>query len=152
MTKIGSTIVAAGVTLLALAASPLAAASAAATDAVGTWLTENGHGVIRIEPCTEGLCGTIVGIDRAPGEAMPIDHAGRPQCGLNIISGTPDATGGVVEGHVTDPRDGKTYQAQIWVDDAGRLHLRGYLGIPLLGATQVWRPFSGHLADDCRIT
>jgi uncharacterized protein (DUF2147 family) len=141
--------------LLTLSLVSPALASAQATPSanpVGTWLTQSGHGVIRIAPCPEGICGTIVGIDREPGEAMPTDAAGRSQCGLNIITGSADTQDGVTEGHITDPRDGKTYQAQLWVDDDGRLHLRGYIGIPLLGATQIWRPFSGQIADGCRIT
>jgi len=142
---------------LLLALASVAPASATAQDGpsanpVGTWLTESGHGVIRFSPCDDGLCGAIVGIDRAPGEPMPTDVAGRPQCGLTIFTGSADAPDGVTEGHITDPRSGKTYQAQVWVDATGRLHLRGYLGVPLLGATQVWQPFSGRIDDACRFT
>ena len=117
---------------------------------VGAWLTESGHGVIRFAPCAVGVCGTIVGIDRSPGEAMPTDVQGRPQCGLTIFTGSVDQQDGIAEGHIVDPRSGKTYQAQVWVDADGRLHLRGYVGLPLLGATQVWRPFEGQIADECR--
>ena len=52
-------------------------------------------------------------------------------------------------GKVTDPRDGATYDAKLWRDATGDLHLRGYIGIPLLGATQTWRPFTGHLTAEC---
>jgi len=52
-------------------------------------------------------------------------------------------------GEVTDPRDGATYQAKLWVDRSGNLHLRGFIGIPLLGSTQVWRPFAGRLTAEC---
>jgi uncharacterized protein (DUF2147 family) len=119
---------------------------------VGTWLTEGGKGVIRIQPCEQGLCGAIVGIDRKPGEAMPTDFAGRPQCGLNILTSSADIQAGISNGHITDPRDGKVYNAQLWVDGGGRLHLRGYIGIPLLGKTQVWQPFTGHISAECRFS
>src|SRR5271165_5966211 len=119
---------------------------------VGAWLTEGGHGVIRIEPCPEGLCGAIVGIDRGPDEPMPTDVAGHSQCGLRIITSSADMQSGVSTGHITDPRDGKQYDAQLWVDGMGRLHLRGYIGVPLLGKTQVWKPFTGHFDADCRFT
>jgi uncharacterized protein (DUF2147 family) len=119
---------------------------------VGTWLTEGGHGVITIAPCSEGICGTIVGIDRSPNEAMPTDASGRSQCGLRILTGSADPHDGVTSGLITDPRDGKTYQARLWVTPDGNLHLRGFIGVPLLGATQVWRPFVGHIDEECRFT
>jgi uncharacterized protein (DUF2147 family) len=154
MTTIRTKIMAAGVALLALCSLPDAPASAQAGlsgNPVGFWLTEGGHGVIRIEPCDQGLCGAIVGIDRKPGEPMPTDFAGHPQCGLTILRSSADMKEGISMGHITDPRDGKVYNAQIWVDGTGRLHLRGYIGVPLLGKTQVWQPFTGHIAEGCRL-
>jgi uncharacterized protein (DUF2147 family) len=140
--------------LLSLALSQAAPGIAWATprtDPVGNWLTEDGHGVIRIERCAEGICGMIVGIDRAPGDPMPTDSVGRSQCGLVIFTGIGRDENGAAEGRITDPRDGKIYQAQLWLDDANRLHLRGYIGIPLLGATRVWQPFAGRITTGCRI-
>ena len=136
--------------LLSLGAVPVNAWATQPSDAVGNWLTQDGHSVVRIEPCAQGICGIIVGIDRAPGDPMPTDSTGRPQCGLVIFTGTGGADGDTTEGHITDPRDGRTYQAQLWRDEANRLHLRGYFGVPLLGATQVWRPFIGHITTACR--
>jgi uncharacterized protein (DUF2147 family) len=131
----------------------LAASSASATPAaspLGTWSTANGHGVVAIEPCGSALCGRIVGIDRAPGESMPTDVDGRPQCGLTIITNEKPETAGSWLGEVTDPRDGGTYRAKLWVDEQGNLRLRGFIGIPALGATQVWHRFTGHLTTACR--
>jgi len=152
MTTIGTRIMTAAVALVALSSCPVPASAQAGHygNPVGTWLTEGGHGVIRIEPCAEGLCGAIVGIDRKPGEPMPTDNTGRPQCGLRILTSSADIESGISQGHITDPRDGKVYNAQLWVDGSGKLHLRGYIGVPLLGKTQVWQPFSGHISDDCR--
>jgi uncharacterized protein (DUF2147 family) len=117
----------------------------------GTWVTANGHGVIEISQCGEALCGWIVGIDRAATEPMPTDVNGNPQCGLTIITDEKPEGDGTWLGQITDPRDGDRYQAKLWVDDGGNLHLRGFIGIPLLGATQTWHPFTGHLADECRL-
>jgi uncharacterized protein (DUF2147 family) len=116
---------------------------------VGRWLTENGHGVIAIEPCGDALCGRIVGIERAPTDPMPTDVAGRSQCGLTIITDQKPTADGGWEGRITDPRDGKTYQAKLWVDATGNLHLRGFIGIPLLGSTQIWQKYNGSLTAEC---
>jgi uncharacterized protein (DUF2147 family) len=141
-------------TASSLLALGMATSSAWATqpgDLVGNWLTQDGHGVVRIEPCAQGLCGVIVGIDRAPDDPMPTDFIGRPQCGLVIFTGSGGTEGDTTEGRITDPRDGRTYQARLWRDEANRLHLRGYIGVPLLGATQVWLPFVGHITTACRL-
>ena len=115
----------------------------------GTWSTADGHGVVAIEPCGDAFCGRIVGIDRAPTEPMPTDVRGRSQCGLTIIKKEKPKADGTWVGVVTDPRDGATYDAMLWVDASGDLHLRGYIGIPALGATQTWRRFTGHLTAEC---
>jgi len=119
---------------------------------MGLWTTSNGDGVIEIAWCGEALCGWIVGIKRAPGEPMPKDYQGRSQCGLAIITGERPTGNGDWLGHVTDPRDGKEYQAEIRVDDAGQLKLRGYVGIPLLGRTEIWHRFTGHVTPNCGTT
>jgi uncharacterized protein (DUF2147 family) len=141
----------AGIISLALpVAFLLAAADAPDPSILGTWLTESGHGVIEIVRCENAVCGSIVGIDRTPDEPMPTDVTGRLQCGLTIISDVTQAANNAWYGKIVDPRDGATYHAELWVDSEGRLNLRGYVGIPLLGSTQVWSRFTGRLTDDCR--
>jgi uncharacterized protein (DUF2147 family) len=80
----------------------------------------------------EGLSGSL---------AMRLDH---------ITNQRPTGDGKWL-GQVTDPRDGKTYQAEICVDDEGRLNLRGFIGIPLFGRTEIWHPFTGRLGADCAV-
>jgi len=128
-------------------------ASASPSDTpVGTWSTANGHGVVAIEQCGGALCGRIVGIDRAPTEPMPTDVNGRSQCGLTILTNEMPAADGTWLGQITDPRDGNTYQAKLWLDAGGNLHLRGFIGIPLLGSTQIWRKYTGQLTAECGLT
>jgi uncharacterized protein (DUF2147 family) len=127
-------------------------ASARPSSPVGTWSTENGHGVVAIEPCGDAICGRIVGIDRHPAEPMPTDINGRSQCGLTIITNQKPKSDGTWVGEITDPRDGRIWQARISLDDEGNLRLRGFVGIPLLGATQVWHKFTGRLSAECGLT
>jgi uncharacterized protein (DUF2147 family) len=138
--------------LAAVLAILLGAASASAEPAgspLGDWSTANGHGVIAIAQCGNALCGRIVGIDRKATEPMPTDVEGRPQCGLTIITNEQSQPDGTWLGRITDPRDGGTYQAKLWLDAQGNLRLRGFIGIPALGSTQTWHRFTGHLTGAC---
>jgi uncharacterized protein (DUF2147 family) len=134
---------------IGLMAASARASAAPADSPSGTWATANGHGVVEIAQCGEALCGRIVGIDRQPTQPMPTDVNGRPQCGLTIITNEKPEADGTWLGQVTDPRDGSTYQAKLWLDQDGNLRLRGFIGIPLLGATQTWHRFTGHLTTEC---
>ncbi len=143
--------------LATLALPAIAHKSACAQEAsprgpAGMWLTEGGNGVIRIAPCGERLCGALVGLSRAPNDPIPTDAAGRSQCGLTILTARTDPRDHIAKGWITDPRDGTTYHAELWVDATGRLNMRGYVGIPLFGATHLWEPFAGRIAADCRFT
>ena len=121
-----------------------------AASPLGLWQRTAG-GVIEIGRCGTTLCGRIVGINRAPGEPMPRDYQDRSQCGLTIITNQRPTEDGKWSGQVTDPHDGRTYQSEIWVDDEGRLNLRGFIGIPLFGQTVIWHRFTGRLGADCAV-
>ena len=41
-------------------------------------------------------------------------------------------------GNIIDPANGRTYRCKMELDGPNRLRVRGYLGISLLGRTQVW--------------
>lgn len=135
-----------------LAALPASSATdpSGSPSPIGRWADPDG-GVVEIEPCGAALCGRIVGITLDhPGDPEPTDYRGQPECGLTIINavktGDDEWTG-----HVTDPRNGKTYNARLWVDEDGRLHMRGYVGLPLFGETVIWRPFQGSIGNRCQI-
>lgn len=119
----------------------------------GMWWTEDRSGVIAIAPCELGLCGRIVGqpsIKDADGK-IPVDIHGVPHCGLTILHGTLTEDAGRFRGTITNPDDGKDWHCEFWVADDGNLRLRGYVLLPLLGQTQTWPPFTGHVAADCSL-
>jgi uncharacterized protein (DUF2147 family) len=139
------------IALLLLAALPAAAAPAP----VGRWLTANRQAVIEIAPCGAAYCGRIVGIIvKHAGDPLPYDWRGRPQCGMTMLQLT-RRVGASGEtrwaGSVLDPRDGDSYDATIAVQPDESLRLRGYLGLPLLGQTQIWSPFTGQVFANCRL-
>lgn len=121
----------------------------------GLWLTADHSAVIQISPCKTGLCGEIVGIHlKHPGDPMPQDWQGQPQCGLTIIetSRATDATGNTIwKGYVLDPRNGVFHPALLALDAFRRLVLRGYLLMPFLGRSQTWTAYTGPTLPNCHI-
>jgi uncharacterized protein (DUF2147 family) len=88
----------------------------------------------------------IFSLDGSP----PKDIDGRSQCGLEIIHALARDESDRWFGTITNPEDGRVYKVRLALDDGGRLRLRGYHGIPLFGATQIWTTYSGTLTADCR--
>ena len=117
----------------------------------GIWFTEDKHGVVQITPCgNDALCGIIVGLTANPQGVLPRNFQGTPQCKLTLLKDLRLEDDGRWHGTVTNPEDGQTYDAEVWVAEDGNMRLRGYIGLPLLGSTQTWPPFDGKLQDDCR--
>ena len=140
--------------LLLLAVGPGARAQTPPhSNTQGDWFTEDHSGVIHVGPCGPVLCGTIVGVSdwRKDGSAVTDVH-GTSQCDLAIIRGMAPGDDNRLHGTVTDPTDGKTYSAELWVGEDGALRLRGYIGLEILGSTQRWEKFSGHVRPDCHFT
>lgn len=108
----------------------------------GYWQEPSGA-VIEVAPCAQGLCLTLVTL--APGEHSHTDAhnpdvklRGRALCGLRIgqdfTEVDPQHAAG---GHVYDPKSGHTYSGTMTAQ-GNKLNLRGYLGIQLLGRTEIW--------------
>ena len=101
------------------------------------------------------MCGHIVGIALDhPGDPMPMDWLGQPQCGLTIIqtSRMTDASGTTIwKGVVLDPRNGEVHPAQIAFDAFRNMLLRGYAFLPIFGETQTWKPYPGTTLPNCHL-
>src|SRR4051812_2820115 len=64
----------------------------------------------------------------------------QPTIGLVMIKDMQRSGRFYENGTILDPRDGSVYHATMEVTEDGRkLKLRGYLGIPLFGQTEVWK-------------
>lgn len=67
------------------------------------------------------------------------DLKGKKIEGLEIFSGlekTGNNTWG--EGKILNPKNGKEYSCKLELEDANTLKVRGYIGAPAFGKTQVW--------------
>lgn len=63
----------------------------------------------------------------------------KPVKGLNFLWGLKKKKEGVYgSGRILDPKTGRIYRAKVTLKDDAHLLVRGYIGIPLLGRTQIW--------------
>ena len=112
----------------------------------GVWLTGDRDGHVRIEQCGEAFCGKLVWVKPEKDVEVPLDKnnpdpalRSRPLKGLQILADlTPDGSSRWAGGTIYDPKSGKTYHVKVTLVDGDTLKLRGYVGIPLLGRTEVW--------------
>ena len=70
------------------------------------------------------------------------DRKNKPIVGLEIVRGvkkSADKEGAWDGGTILDPENGKTYRVRLTPIEGGKkLEVRGYIGTPMLGRTQVW--------------
>ena len=128
----------------------LTAASAAAQTAVGSWKTVNERGepegLVRIVEVAGELRGTVEKVYSPPApESDPLciacsgERKGKPVIGMQILAGLRWDGEQYSGGEILDPNNGESYRCLLRVTDGGRkLEVRGYIGISLLGRTQVW--------------
>lgn len=146
-------------TLVLAAALGLLASTASAQQGVaGTWLSASGVAQIKIGPCPDAANGPICGFvanlinPKGPdGQVVAPDVAtdyrnenpalrSRKVIGMPLIWGfkaTSDPNT-FEEGKIYNGEDGKTYSANISLQPDGKLRLRGYVGTPMFGQTQLW--------------
>lgn len=126
-----------------------AVAHAGASTPEGLWYAEGGAATVRVESCGSALCGRVEWL-RSPFDenGCVLRDAQNPEPrlrgraieGLEIIQGlqpSPQNDDVWSGGTIYDPTSGRTYRCRLTVD-GDRLHIRGYLGIPVLGRTTTW--------------
>ena len=137
--------------LLALSCSLPLLALAQEASPVGLWkniddITGKPKATIRITDNKGELRGQIEKLFLAPG-ADP-----NPRCtlcsgtnkdvpviGMVIMSGLHKAGNEYTGGEIIDPDDGKVYRSKMTLVDGGKkLNVRGYIGVPLFGRSQIW--------------
>jgi uncharacterized protein (DUF2147 family) len=139
--------------LSVLLAAPLAG-HAQAELVEGQWTTRDDatgkpRALVRIEAHGESLTGRIERLldpdDPADARCEACEGArrGQPVVGMTFLSGLHPAIGepGVWEGgEILDPDNGRVYRARLRLQpDRNTLEVRGYLGVPMFGRSQVWQ-------------
>ena len=134
--------------LVALALSVVVGRADAAPDIVGLWKTyddetgrpaalvrifsERGAYVGRVEELLDGEAPRRC--DRCVGE-----RHGQAIVGMVILTGLRSEGDRYAGGDILDPEQGRFYRVEARLTDQGdKLSLRGYLGLPILGRSQIW--------------
>ncbi len=127
----------------------VASAAAEGPSPVGRWMTEGGKSHVQIYPCGPLLCGRIVWLREPLGtDGLPKvdlknpDQSKRSQkiVGLMMMWNFAKASdpGEWESGRIYNPEEGETYKSTLKLRPDGKLEVRGYVGISLLGKSQYW--------------
>lgn len=123
-------------------------ASAQNGDAIiGKWLNPSGEGQVQIYKKGDKYFGKLAWI-KFPNDANgkpktdvknpDASLRSRPELGLELLKDfTFDGEKVYEDGTIYDPKSGKTYSCKMTLDGA-KLKIRGYIGISLLGRTELW--------------
>lgn len=119
---------------------------------VGYWQTFDGKtkkpsSIIQIQQQGQFFEGNIAKTFSVPGKhrttlcvACAGSQKNKPILGLTIIKNMQCLSGSCAHGTILDPRDGRVYHATMKLFNQGQaLKVRGYIGMPLLGKTVVWK-------------
>jgi uncharacterized protein (DUF2147 family) len=114
----------------------------------GNWVTRDDQtgkkrAIIKIDVSGSTLNASIDEIFPEPGDLgvchnCPGHFKGKPIKGLEFVWGLKDKGNGEWDdGKILDPKTGKIYRGKMTLK-GDKLYVRGYLGVSLLGRTQVW--------------
>ena len=133
------------------AAVSIAPAFADDSSPVGLWkniddVTGKPKALIRISESNGVLQGKIEQLFRAPSEDQNPKcekcedaRKNQPIIGMVFMSGLKKDGDDYTGGEILDPDNGKVYKSKMHLSDNGKkLNVRGYIGVPMLGRSQVW--------------
>ncbi|MBM3337042.1 MAG: DUF2147 domain-containing protein [Betaproteobacteria bacterium] len=137
--------------LLLIALGLISTLAVAAENPVGLWRTIDDKSgkeksLVRVTESNGQLQLTIEKIFREPGEdpnplcdKCPGEKKNKPVIGMQIGNGLKKDGDVWSGGEILDPQNGKTYKCKVWLEDKGKkLNVRGFIGVSVLGRTQVW--------------
>jgi uncharacterized protein (DUF2147 family) len=120
--------------LLSIALLGASAVASFAVDPIGTWRTEE-DATVRVSNCGGGLCATIAALrepnDPQTGKPKTDVHnvdpskRNRPIVGIQIFTGLRPEGANKWTGQIYNPEDGKTYDANVVLENASTLRVQG---------------------------
>ena len=123
--------------------------SAQNKDAIlGKWVNSTGEAHLEITKRSEKFFGKIVWLKDPKDEKgnLKTDYKNptaslrsKPIVGLEILKNFVYEDGKWTDGNIYDPKSGKLYSCNMTLKDNGDLSMRGYIGVSLLGRTEVWK-------------
>lgn len=115
---------------------------------LGKWTNSSGEATIDIIKKGDKYYGKIVKLkEPADKNGKPKTDAKNPNAelknkpilGLEILKGFVYDDGRWTNGTIYDPKSGKTYSCNMTLKENGQLSMRGYVGISLIGRSEVWK-------------
>lgn len=133
---------------IALGAGPVVAADLASP--VGDWRTIDDHShkpraIVQVYERNGLLYGRVKEILDHKYDGVICQHcagyaANQPVLGLVLINGLKPEGGAWDGGTILNPENGKVYRCRMHLTEGGEtLIVRGYIGTPMIGRTQIWQ-------------
>ena len=117
-------------------------------DILGKWLNASGEGQIEIYKRGDKFFGKLAWIkepnnekgkpktdEKNPTESL----RNKPLLNLEILKNFIFDDGKWIDGTIYDPKSGKTYSCKLTLKDANQLSVRGFIGVSLIGRTEVFK-------------
>ncbi len=141
----------------------LTVSSSEATDQnsiIGFWSTPDKDALFEIYKCGQLYCGKIYSLQEPYYPSTDKKRAGKPKVdnhnpnpalrnrtlvGMQFMLGFQYEGDNSWAGMIYNPEDGKTYNCKLSMAEDGRLKVRGYVVLPLLGKSQFWTRQDKHV-------
>ena len=129
----------------------------------GLWLStdeETGKErvIIKIEKVNGVLQARIMQVFKKQGDTgvclkCPLPFKNKPVANMVFAWGMqPTKEGSWGNGHILDPKSGRVYRGKMTLQNDNELIVRGYLGISILGRSQVWERYNKPLSNGAKET
>lgn len=121
-----------------------------ADELLGVWWNHEKDAHVEIYKCGTQYCGKIIWLKNPEENGAPKKDKNNPEeslqkrpiLGLDILNGFEfKEEGSWEDGKIYNPRDGKTYSCYLKKLEDGTLKVRGFVGISLIGKTQLWERY-----------
>jgi uncharacterized protein (DUF2147 family) len=116
-------------------------AETTADSVLGIWLVPKEDGKVTIYKCGEKFCGKVTWLKKP--EDLDTNNPDPEKkklkiLGMNMLWDFTFKNGEWSGGQIYDPDTGNTYKCKMWLKSPDKLNVKGYVGIPLFGRSEIW--------------